>query len=405
MTLVGTGRRRGRRAARFRPVPNCSIGSSTACGLSSWRRSPIPRWLRRAVAQTLGVKEHAGPPAARHAHRTSRTPSHAADLRQLRARDRRSAARRRRDSARLPDVRVLATSREALNIAGEHAACASVAAAAAGRARRSHLFADRALAADGGFATHAKANAEPRRRHRHPPGRHSAGDRAGGRARAGCFRRSSCSRGSTSAFACSPEATAARCRASRRYARRSIGVSICSTSANALLFRRLAVFSGGWTLPAAVAVCGEGDPDEWEMLDALTSLVDKSLVIADSLGPERRYRMLYSIREYATERLAAANDEAEGRGRACALLCRRSSTDCDRSCARSKTCEWKRGLVPRARQRPRRDRLDDLRGARSRGRPGPARRSRVARAARHAARIAALVRARGNARRRDARAS
>jgi len=74
------------------------------------------------------------------------------------------------------------------------------------------------------------------------------------------------------------------------------------------LFRRLSVFSGGWTLPAAVAVCGETELDEWEMLDALSSLVDKSLVIADSPGTERRYRMLYSIREYAIERLAAARE-------------------------------------------------------------------------------------------------
>jgi len=75
-----------------------------------------------------------------------------------------------------------------------------------------------------------------------------------------------------------------------------------------MLFRRLAIFSGGWTLPAAVAVCGEGDFDEWEMLDALESLVDKSLVTVDSLGAECRYGMLYSIREYATERLAVAHE-------------------------------------------------------------------------------------------------
>jgi predicted ATPase/class 3 adenylate cyclase len=73
------------------------------------------------------------------------------------------------------------------------------------------------------------------------------------------------------------------------------------------LFRRLAIFSGGWTLQAAIEVCcEEGGPDEWEMLDVLTSLVDKSLVVVDALGAEQRFRMLVSIREYALERLSEA---------------------------------------------------------------------------------------------------
>lgn len=72
-------------------------------------------------------------------------------------------------------------------------------------------------------------------------------------------------------------------------------------------FRRLSIFSGGWTLPAAAGVCGDG-ADEWETLDALSSLVDKSLVVAEAGDGERRYRMLYSIREYGLERLAEANE-------------------------------------------------------------------------------------------------
>ncbi len=70
-------------------------------------------------------------------------------------------------------------------------------------------------------------------------------------------------------------------------------------------FRRLSIFSGGWTLPAAADVCGA---DEWEMLDALSSLVDKSLVVAEAGDGDRRYHMLYSIREYGLERLAEANE-------------------------------------------------------------------------------------------------
>lgn len=73
------------------------------------------------------------------------------------------------------------------------------------------------------------------------------------------------------------------------------------------LFARFAVFAGGWTLEAAVAACA-GRADEWETLDALSSLVDKSLVSAESNGEDRRYEMLVSIREYARERLAQAGD-------------------------------------------------------------------------------------------------
>ena len=73
-----------------------------------------------------------------------------------------------------------------------------------------------------------------------------------------------------------------------------------------LLFRRLAVFAGGWTLEAAEAV-GAGDGVEPDgVLDLLVHLLDKSLVLpeagADGVG---RYRLLETVREYAAERLEA----------------------------------------------------------------------------------------------------
>jgi predicted ATPase len=76
------------------------------------------------------------------------------------------------------------------------------------------------------------------------------------------------------------------------------------------LFGRLSVFAGGWTLEAAEAVgAGEGVEEE-EVLELLSGLVDKSLVVAEA-GPEgvSRYRMLEPVRQYARERL-------EGRGEA-----------------------------------------------------------------------------------------
>jgi predicted ATPase/DNA-binding SARP family transcriptional activator len=67
------------------------------------------------------------------------------------------------------------------------------------------------------------------------------------------------------------------------------------------LLLRLAVFVGGWTLEAAEAVCSGAPIHEWEVLDLLTGLVEKSLVVY--LPNEDRYRLLETIRQYLTERV------------------------------------------------------------------------------------------------------
>ncbi|MGH3977075.1 MAG: hypothetical protein ACRDS9_27735, partial [Pseudonocardiaceae bacterium] len=70
----------------------------------------------------------------------------------------------------------------------------------------------------------------------------------------------------------------------------------------------LSVFAGGWTLDVAEQVCqGEGI-DRYDVLDLLTGLVDKSLVTTDERGPETRYRLLETVRQYATARLADAGE-------------------------------------------------------------------------------------------------
>jgi predicted ATPase len=74
------------------------------------------------------------------------------------------------------------------------------------------------------------------------------------------------------------------------------------------LFRRLSVFAGGWTLEAAETVCAEGGIEASEILDLLTQLVDKSLVIVEAHRAETRYRLLETVRQYGRDRLVEAGE-------------------------------------------------------------------------------------------------
>ena len=80
------------------------------------------------------------------------------------------------------------------------------------------------------------------------------------------------------------------------------------------LFRRLAVFAGGFTLAAALDIAGADD--EYVMLALLTALHDKSLLTVDrKAGARPRYRMLETVRQYAEERLAESGEGDLIRGR------------------------------------------------------------------------------------------
>ncbi len=70
------------------------------------------------------------------------------------------------------------------------------------------------------------------------------------------------------------------------------------------VFRRLGVFAGGFTMAMAQAIASDEQLDEWAVLDELSVLVDKSLVVADA-GDVPRYRLLESARAFALEQLAA----------------------------------------------------------------------------------------------------
>ena len=74
------------------------------------------------------------------------------------------------------------------------------------------------------------------------------------------------------------------------------------SNAEKILFHRLAVFVGGWTLEAAESVCGE-DGSDFDVLDLLSRLVDKSLVIVEEAKTGVHYRMLETTRQYAQEKL------------------------------------------------------------------------------------------------------
>jgi predicted ATPase/transcriptional regulator with XRE-family HTH domain len=70
-------------------------------------------------------------------------------------------------------------------------------------------------------------------------------------------------------------------------------------------FESLSMFAGGCTLDAATAVCATEGEDDLEVIDLVSSLVAKSLLVAELNGRERRYRLLESSRLYARHKLIA----------------------------------------------------------------------------------------------------
>ena len=94
------------------------------------------------------------------------------------------------------------------------------------------------------------------------------------------------------------------------------------------VFRRLGVFSGGFAMELAQAVCADDEHDEWAVLEQLSALVEKSLAVADACEPVR-YRLLESPRAFAIEQLAASGETTAilERHAAAMLRCLRRADD------------------------------------------------------------------------------
>ncbi len=87
------------------------------------------------------------------------------------------------------------------------------------------------------------------------------------------------------------------------------------TEPERVLFRRLAVFMGGFDFDAAQTVAGGGDVERYQVLDQLTLLVDKSLVVTDDSAGRTRYRLLETVRQYALEKLGESGEADAVRSR------------------------------------------------------------------------------------------
>ncbi len=78
-----------------------------------------------------------------------------------------------------------------------------------------------------------------------------------------------------------------------------------------VLLRRLSVFGGGFTLEAAEAVCTGQGLEVDEVLDLLTHLVKKSLVLAEGQDGQTRYRLLETVRQFSRDMLMESGEASE----------------------------------------------------------------------------------------------
>ncbi len=96
------------------------------------------------------------------------------------------------------------------------------------------------------------------------------------------------------------------------------------------LFRALGIFVNGFAIEGAIAVGTTAGFDEFDVFDLIASLVDKSLVVIERAGDAARYRLLESTRIYAREKLDAAGEREAVAARHVQFLCARFAQAADR---------------------------------------------------------------------------
>jgi non-specific serine/threonine protein kinase len=92
------------------------------------------------------------------------------------------------------------------------------------------------------------------------------------------------------------------------------------------LFRHLAIFASGWSLPLAEIVCADALFGASDVLELLGRLVEKSMVVMDARGHAARFRLLEPIRQYALELLDNSGEAATYRARHAAALVELAAT-------------------------------------------------------------------------------
>jgi predicted ATPase/class 3 adenylate cyclase len=106
-----------------------------------------------------------------------------------------------------------------------------------------------------------------------------------------------------------------------------------------MLFARTAIFAGGFGLDAAAAVCAGEGLDEVDILDLVSSLADKSLVVADTTGEQEHYHLLESTRAYALEKLITSA-ELQRLARCHGEYYRDKAQDADKAFNTTSTFAW-----------------------------------------------------------------
>ena len=214
-----------------------------------------------------------------------------------------------------PELRLIATSREPLRLAGETVwQVPPLAVAPAGadgvlaRSEATQLFAERAMAADPGFTLTPANAASVAQLCRALDGIPLAIELAAARVRALSVEQIRDRVADRFTLLTTGDRTAPQ---RQRTLRAAIDWSHdLLTEQEQVLFRRLSVFAG-WSLEMAEYACPDEQIPAAGLLDSLAALVDKSLVVREPevLG-EARYRLLDTIREYATAKLAASGETA-----------------------------------------------------------------------------------------------